>query len=144
MAGKWTVEDTTVPWALVEDMTMGSDADVEAVERLIVGTMLPISADAVFSVCAIEDCMVANGASVEVGPSSGSVDVDVFVRYNAVCKNSAGETQKIDALHFQTPKSGKSSSTDPSQVSNRATKVQPLGSSFVLTPMVCTPSGKSG
>ena len=31
-------------------------------------------------------CVLDDGAAMEVGPSSGSVDVDVFVRYNAVCK----------------------------------------------------------
>ena len=72
-----------------------------------------VSAGAAFSVCAIDDCMVANGASLEVGPSSGSVDVDVFVRYNAVCKKTAGETHIIVELHFQTPKLGKSSSMPP-------------------------------
>ena len=103
-----------------------------------------VSAGAVFSVCAIDDSTVANGASVEVGPSSGSVDVDVFVRYNAVFKAPNGETHVADALHFQTPKPGKRSLTSPSQLSNAGTKVQPLGSSIVLTPWVCIPSGKSG
>ena len=45
-----------------------------------------ISAGAVFSVCAIDGCTVGNSVSLEVGPSCGSVDVDVFVRYNAACK----------------------------------------------------------
>ena len=68
-----------------------------------------VSAGAAFSVCAIDDCTVANGASLEVRPSSDSVDVDVFVRYNAVCKANAGETHSMVELHFQTPKPGKSS-----------------------------------
>ena len=74
-----------------------------------------VSAGAVFSVCAIDECTVANGASLEVGPSSGSVDVDVFVRYNAVFKALNGETHVADVLHFQTPKPGKSSSMPPRQ-----------------------------
>ena len=68
-----------------------------------------VSAGAVFSACAIDDCTVANGAFLEVGPSSDSVDVDVFVRYNAVCKATFGAAHSADALHFQTPKPGKSS-----------------------------------
>ena len=48
-----------------------------------------VSAGAAFSVCANGGCIVANGASLGVGPSSGSVDVDVFVRYNAVCRKKA-------------------------------------------------------
>ena len=48
-----------------------------------------VSAGAAFSVCANGDCTVVNGASLEVGPSFSSVDVDVFVRYNAVCKKKA-------------------------------------------------------
>ena len=76
------------------------------------GFGLGVSAGAAFSVCATVgcaakgaslevgpssgsvdvggDCTVANGASLEVGPSSDSVDVDVFVRYNAVCKANSG------------------------------------------------------
>ena len=45
-----------------------------------------VSAGVFFSVFAVDGCTVANGISEEVGPSSGSVDVDVFVRYRAVCK----------------------------------------------------------
>lgn len=41
MAGKWAVEDTTVPWALVEDMIVGREAEIKAMERLIDGTILP-------------------------------------------------------------------------------------------------------
>ena len=72
-----------------------------------------VSAGAVFSVCAIDDCTVANGASLEVGPSSDSVDVDVFVRYNAVCKAAIAATHSYVELHFQTPKPGKSSLMPP-------------------------------
>lgn len=103
-----------------------------------------VSTGAVSSVCAIGDWTVANGASLEVGPSSDSVDVDVFVRYKAVCKAKLGEAHSAVALHFQTPKPGKRSSTSPSQLSELGTKVQPLGSSIVSTPLVCIPSGKSG
>ena len=102
------------------------------------------SMGAAFSVCAIDDCAVANGASLEVGPLSGSVDVDVFVRYNAVCKNSFPAAHSAVALHFQTPKPRKRSSTSPAQLSNLRIKVEPLGSSIVLTSSVCIPSGKSG
>ena len=118
------------------------------------------SMGAAFSVCAIDDCTVANGASLEVGPLSGFVDVDVIVRYNAVCKakaaptsprlvgnivgNIVGETHSAVALHFQTPKPGKRSSTSPAQLSNLGIKVEPLGSSVVLTSSVCIPPGKSG
>lgn len=38
-------------------------------------------------------CMFDATASVELGPSSGSVDVEVFVRYSAACNTSAGDTQ---------------------------------------------------
>ena len=86
------------------------------------------------------------GAPVEVGPSSGSVDVDVFVRYNAACNTSAGDTHVPPALQFQTPKPGKKSwvKFGAHASSQFAMKVQPLGSSIMLTPVVCTPSGMSG
>lgn len=41
MAGRWTVEERTVPWALVEVRMVGRDAKTEAVERLVEKTMLP-------------------------------------------------------------------------------------------------------
>ena len=105
-----------------------------------------VSAGATSSTCAIDGCRVATGASLEVGPSSGSVDVDVFVRYNAVCKKKdpSGIAHSANRWHCQTPKPGKRLWTLPSHLSNFGTKVQPLGSSIVLTPSVCTPSGKSG
>ena len=43
-----------------------------------------VSAGAVFSGCTNGGCVLDAGACVGVGPSSGSVDVDVLVRYNAV------------------------------------------------------------
>ena len=105
------------------------------------------SAGAVFSVCATGDCVLATGAS-EVGASSGSADVEVFVRYNAVCKNCAGPTHSPGMWQFQIPRLGKKfwirSSTSPHVFSIMGTKVQPLGSSSVLTPLVCTPSGSKG
>ena len=105
------------------------------------------SAGAVFSVCATGDCVLATGAS-EVGASSGSVDVEVFVRYNAVCKTCAGATQVTGNWQFQIPRLGKKlwirSSTSPHVFPIMGTKVQPLGSSSVLTPSVCTPSGSKG
>ena len=65
-----------------------------------------VSAGAVFSVCATGDCVLAPGAS-EVGASSGSVDVEVFVRYSAVCKPIAGKTQISGLWQFQIPRLGK-------------------------------------
>lgn len=47
------------------------------------------SVGAVFSVC-MGDCVFFTGASVVAGPSSDSVDVEVFVIYNAVCNAIAG------------------------------------------------------
>lgn len=104
-------------------------------------------AGAVFSLCATRDCVIDAGASVEGGPSSSSVDVKVFVRYKAVCKASAGETQLADALQLQTPRPGKKLSIEllvAPHSSDTVTNVQPLGSSIVLTPRVCMPSGRSG
>ena len=49
---------------------------------------LGMSVGAVFSVC-MGDC-VFTGASVGAGPSSDSIDVEVFVIYNAVCNAIAG------------------------------------------------------
>ncbi len=39
----------------------------------------------------VGDCVLSAGTSIEVGPSSGSVDVEVFVIYNAVCNAIAGK-----------------------------------------------------
>ena len=41
MAGRRTVEERTVPWALVEVVTLGRNAETETVERLVERTMLP-------------------------------------------------------------------------------------------------------
>ena len=41
MAGRWSVEETIVPWALVEAATLGRNAETEAVERLVERTVLP-------------------------------------------------------------------------------------------------------
>ena len=84
------------------------------------------------------------GASVEEDPSSDSVDVDVAVRYNAVCSADAASTPVSVGLQFQTPRSGKSPSTTPAVPIQSAphasppklVKVQPLGSSIILTPVV--------
>ena len=40
-AGRWTVEESMVPWALVEVITVGRDAETEAVEKLVERTVLP-------------------------------------------------------------------------------------------------------
>ena len=53
--------------------------------------------------------MIDSGTCVGVGPSSGSVEVDVLVRYSAVFCTSAGDTHVAAASHFQTPKSGNNS-----------------------------------
>ena len=53
------------------------------------------------------------GAAIEVGPSSGSVDVEVFVRYNAV-SSANGPKAGLKAggdPQFQIPRSGNNSST---------------------------------
>lgn len=41
MAGRLVVEERMVPWALVEVMMTGRDAEIEAVERMVEETMLP-------------------------------------------------------------------------------------------------------
>ena len=41
MAGRLVVEERTVPWALVEVMMTGRDAESEAVERMVEETRLP-------------------------------------------------------------------------------------------------------
>ena len=66
-----------------------------------------ISAGAAFSDCASGGCVLDADASIEVGTSSGSVDVEVFVRYNAVFIAIAGATQSPVASQFQMPKPGK-------------------------------------
>ena len=93
------------------------------------------------------------GASVEDDPSSDSVDLDVAVRYSAVSSADAAPTAPSSAdaastaspvgSQFQTPRSGKSPSTTPAvpvQLAPHASppklvKVQPLGSSIMLTPV---------
>ncbi len=104
-------------------------------------TVVGVAPGAVFSGC-------VSGGCVEVGPSSGSVDVEVFVRYNAVCNAATGPTQSPCGMQFQTPRPGKKFSirfpVSPHVSSLIGRKVQPLGSSIVLTPVVCTPSGRSG
>ena len=40
-AGRWTVEEMMAPWALVEVIIVGRDAETEAVERLVKRTVLP-------------------------------------------------------------------------------------------------------
>ena len=242
MAGRWVVEERMVPWALVEVRTMGTEAEMEAVERLVVGTGRPwalvevrtmgwatavlvemvmrpfgsvevtgtgiatgavgtvvagpgegvmtmlvdagagggatggvsggeasgggvsveegvsaggafdvgVSAGAVFSGWATGCCVLDAGAGSGggVGPASGSVDVEVFVRYNAVCNAAIGPTQSPDASQFQTPRPGKKfsirSPVSPHVWSPIGTNVQPRGSSIVLTPVACTPSGSRG
>ena len=80
--------------------------------------------------------------------SSGSTDVDVMVRYKAVCNAATGRAQLTVTLQFQTPKLGKTFSMIPPESPQfspvMAIKVQPLGSSVVLTPSVWIPSGRSG
>ena len=49
-----------------------------------------VSAGIVFSICSPGDCVLDGGASSGVGISSGSVDVEVFVRYNAASNLTAG------------------------------------------------------
>ncbi len=94
------------------------------------------------------DCRVAAGVSVKVGPSSASVEVEVFVRYNAVCNAAIGSAQEAVTWQFQTPRPGKKDSIRiPSSHAwpCMARKVQPLGSSWAMpTLMVCTASGRSG
>lgn len=41
MAGRRFVEEMTAPWALVEVIMVGMDAEIDAMERLIEETMLP-------------------------------------------------------------------------------------------------------
>ena len=96
--------------------------------------------------CATGGCVLDDGAAMEVGPSSGSVDVDVFVRYNAVWINCAGEAHVAIAPHFHTPRPGNISCIlmSPPHTSKAGMKVQPLGSSIILTPISCTSSGRRG
>ena len=87
--------------------------------------------------------VLSAGASVEDDPSSDSVDIDVAVRYNAVCSADAASTAISVGSQFQTPRSGKSPSTTPAVPLQSAphasppklVKVQPLGSSIILTPV---------
>ena len=57
------------------------------------------------------DNVLSAGISVEVGPSSASVDVEVLVRYNAVCRATTGPAQDPVAWQFHTPRPGKKFST---------------------------------
>ncbi len=41
MAGRWVEEEMMLPWALVEIMMVGRDAETDAVERLVERMMLP-------------------------------------------------------------------------------------------------------
>ena len=41
MAGRWAEVETMSPWALVDFMIVGRDAEIEAVERLVERTVLP-------------------------------------------------------------------------------------------------------
>ena len=41
MAGRWVEVKTMSPWALVDVMIVGRDAEIEAVERLVERTVLP-------------------------------------------------------------------------------------------------------
>ena len=87
--------------------------------------------------------VLSAGAFVEDNLSSDSVDVDVAVRYNAVCSANAASTSSSIGSQFQTPRSGKSpwtTPTAPAQLNPHASlpqsvKVQPLGSSIILTPV---------
>ena len=87
--------------------------------------------------------VLSAGASVEEDPSSDSVDVDVAVRYNAVSSADAASGTSSVGSQFQTPRSGKSPSTTPAVPLQSAphasppklVKVQPLGSSIILTPV---------
>ena len=107
-----------------------------------------VSAGTAFCDCATGGCVIDAEVSIEVGKPSGSVDVDVVVRYNAVDIAIAGPTQSPVASQFQMPKPGKRFSmrfpVSPHVSSPTGRKVQPLGSLIVLTPVVCTPSGRSG
>ena len=114
------------------------------IDRAILG--VGVSAGAGSSICATVDCVLGTSSSFEVGPSSGSVDVKVFVRYKAVCSATIAATHSFEVLQPQTPKLGKKFLTKllSPQSSVSAMKVQPLGSSIMSTPLVCTASGRSG
>lgn len=87
--------------------------------------------------------VLSAAASVDDDPSSDSVDVDVAVRYNAVCNADAASTAFSVGSQFQTPRYGKRPSTTPAVPIQSAphasppklVKVQPLGSSIILTPV---------
>lgn len=119
------------------------EGDISAGWLLDIG----VSADAGLSACATDECVLNAVASVDVGPSSGSVDVEVFVRYNAVCNAAYNNVTSRGAttLQFQTPKPGKKFLTRLVSLllSHLAIKVQPRGSSVTSTPSVCTASGRS-
>ena len=77
-----------------------------------------VSAGTAVCDCASGDCVINVGAFIKVGPSSESMDVNVFVRYNAVRSNIIGNRRfpnphVVTALQFHTPKSGNKSSTGP-------------------------------
>lgn len=105
-----------------------------------------VSAGAVFSSCVTKGCVLNAGAAVDVEPSSGSVDVEVLVRYNAVCNATIAPTQTPADSQLQMPRPGKRFSirSSPHVLSLMGTKVQPLGSLIVLTPVAWIPSGRRG
>lgn len=151
------VEMVTLPFESVEVTGTGTATGV--VGRLVIGagkgvmTMLSDAGAGEFETTGDMAAAwgwneVDAGACVGVGPSSGSVDVEVSVRYNAACNAAIGPAQRAADSQFQTPRPGKKFlirfPVSPQVSSLIGTKVQPLGSSIVLTPMVCTPSGRSG
>ena len=57
-----------------------------------------VSVGIVLSTCVPGDCVLDDGASMWVRPSSDSVEVEVFVRNSAASNASAGASQRV----FQT------------------------------------------
>ena len=153
VAGRWVVVEMMAPWALV-----GRKTETEALESLVETEVVSVGEASGGFVAVREgisargalDMPVSAGAFAKVGPSSDSVDVEVFVRYDAVSNanaalvtSSGSPTSAYVGLQFQTPISGKRlwiKPTVPPQsaphiLSHTAVKVQPLGSSTVLTPV---------
>ena len=146
VAGRWVVVEMMAPWALVR-----KNMETEALERLVGSEVVSVreafggfvTVREGISARGALDIPASAGAFAKVGPSSDSVDVEVFVRYNAVSNTDAAAGPIFVGSQFQTPRSGKRlwiKPTVPPQSaphipSHTVVKVQPLGSSTVLTPV---------
>ncbi|KAL9132980.1 MAG: hypothetical protein Q9175_005841 [Cornicularia normoerica] len=95
VAGRWSVElelGFTAEFIVSAGEASGGGDSVGTILREDVPAggafNVCVSVGAVFSSCVTSGCVLNAGVAVDVGPSSGSVDVEVLVRYNAVCNAS--------------------------------------------------------